>query len=249
VAPQVKGLNWDSPDRGEYSVESGTEFNGEFSGAYDEKAKAIIPGYQVMYQLAQYLLEDKLGAQAKVLVAGVGTGREVLACSNANPEWSFVGFDPAEAMLQIAAKKLADKQLENKINLVHGLVTDVKQKAFDAATAILVMHFLPDDGTKQEFLNEISARLKPGSPLILIDLEGDPETDEYQMLKAAWKHQQLSTRDDPEQVSKEFEMRDRELNSVSQLRMEALFKEAGFTDIRKFYQAYLFAGYVATRPL
>ena len=57
-------------------------------------------------------------------------------------------------MLLIARKKVAAASLENRISLVRGLINDVAEKDFDAATSILVMHFLPDDGTKLNFLKK-----------------------------------------------------------------------------------------------
>lgn len=45
--------------------------------------------------------------------------------------------------------------LDNKISLVQGLIEDVAEKDFDAATSILVIHFLADDGIKLNFLKGI----------------------------------------------------------------------------------------------
>ncbi len=228
-------------------MEKEIDFNGEWSNEYDDTAPKIIPAYHSIYELAQHLLRDRLHREAKILVAGAGTGKEIIDCSLNNPHWSFTGFDPAEAMLSIATKKVAAANLKDKISLVYGLIDNVIEKDFDAATSILVMHFLPDDGTKFNFLKGIADRLKPGATFILVDLEGEIGSDEYTTLNAAWKNQQEFIRDESDRVSEEFTMREREVQFISQKRIESLLEEVGFLRIHKFFKAYLFGGYVAIK--
>lgn len=223
------------------------DFNGDWSNEYDDTAHKIIPSYQSIYELTQHLLEDKLPKDARVLVAGAGTGKEIIDYSNDNPQWHFTGFDPAEAMLSIAKKKVASAFLKDKISLIHGLVDDVTEKDFDAATSILVMHFLPDDGTKLDFLKSISNKLKPGAIFVLVDLEGEVGSDEYNTLNSAWKKQQIHVRKDRFRIKKEFEMREKEVHFIPQKRIEWLLQEVGFSKNYKFFKAYLFGGYAAVK--
>jgi tRNA (cmo5U34)-methyltransferase len=164
-----------------------------------------------------------------------------------NPHWSFTGFDPSESMLSIARKKVAAASLENKIFLVLGLIDDVAEKDFDAATSILVMHFLPDDGTKLNFLKGIADKLKPGALIVLVDLEGEIGSDEFNTLNAAWKNQQLFIRGENDRVREEFVIREKEVHFIPQKRIESLLEEVGFIKIHKFFKAYLFGGYVAEK--
>ncbi|MCP3927427.1 MAG: class I SAM-dependent methyltransferase, partial [Desulfobacterales bacterium] len=228
-------------------VETKIDFSGDLSNEYDDIVHKIIPAYQTLYELTQHLLRDKLGAEAKILVSGAGTGKEIIDCSQNNPNWSFTGFDPAEPMLTIARKKVTAASLTNRISLVHGLINDVAEKEFDAATSILVMHFLPDDGTKLSFLKGIADKLKSGAVLILVDLEGEKGSDEFNSLNSAWKDQQLFKRGDKEKVKDEFELRDKEVHCITQKRTESLLEEADFIKIQIFFKAYLFSGYVAVK--
>ena len=228
-------------------MEKEIDFNGEWSNEYDDIAPKIIPAYHSIYELTQHLLRDRLHKEAKILVAGAGTGKEIIDCSLNNPHWYFTGFDPVEAMLSIATKKVAAASLEDKISLVHGLIDDVVEKDFDAATSILVMHFLPDDGTKFNFLKGIADKLKPGATFVLVDLEGEIGSEEYTALNAAWKNQQLFTRGENDRVSEEFIIREREIQFIPQKRIESLLEEVGFLKINKFFKAYLFGGYVAIK--
>ena len=228
-------------------MEKEIDFNGEWSNEYDNTAHKIIPAYHSIYELTQHLLKDRLNKDARILVAGAGTGKEIIDCSHDNPHWYFTGFDPAEPMLSIARKKVALASLQNKILLVHGLIDDVPEKDFDAATSILVMHFLPDDGTKLNFLKGIAEKLKSGALFVLVDLEGEIGSDEYNTFNAAWKNQQIFSRGDEEKVKKEFEIREKEVHFIPQKRIESLLEEVGFQKIHKFFKAYLFGGYAAIK--
>ena len=210
-------------------MEKQIDFNGEWSNEYDDMAHKIIPAYHAIYELAQHLLRDRLNKEARILVAGTGTGKEIIDCSQNNPQWSFTGFDPAEPMLSIARKKVNAASLENKISLVLGLIDDVTENNFDAATSILVMQFLPDDGTKLNFLNGISEKLIPGALIVLVDLEGEMGSNES------------------DRVRKEFIIREKEVHFIPQERIESLLEEVGFFKIHKFFKAYLFGGYVAIK--
>lgn len=228
-------------------MEKQIDFNGKWSNEYDDTAYKIIPSYHSIYELTQHLLRDRLDEEARILVAGAGTGKEIVECSQNNPKWFFTGFDPAEPMLCIARKKMADASLENKVSLVLGMIDDVTKKDFDAATSILVMQFLPDDGTKLNYLKGIFDKLKPGAFLILVDLEGEVGSEEYNTLNTAWKNQQLFTRGDDDRVRKEFMIREKEVHFIPQNRIESLLGEVGFYKIYKFFKAYLFGGYVAIK--
>lgn len=228
-------------------MEKRIDFNGEWASEYDDTAQKIIPAYHSIYELTQHLLRDKLNKEARILVAGSGTGKEIIDCSQNNPNWSFTGFDPAEPMLSIARKKVRTAALDNKINFVLGRIDDVAEKDFDAATSILVMQFLPDDGKKLDFLKGIADRLRPGALFILVDLEGEIGSDEYNILNSAWKNQQLFIRGDNNRIREEFLQREKEVYFIPQKRIESLLKEAGFTKVHKFFKAYLFGGYVAIK--
>ncbi len=232
-----------SKEKGENKI----DFDGDFAHEYDEIAQKIIPGYEEIYLLTHHLLREKLDDNAKILVAGSGTGKELIDYSLSNSTWSVTGFDPAEKMIAVARSKIIAASLQDRISLVSGYIDDVVEKNFDAGISILVMHFLRDDGAKLEFLKKIGARLKDNAPFILVDLEGEARSNEYETFKNAWKNQQLFTRNDRDRVQEEFKIREKEVHYIPQTRIESLLEKAGFTNVYKFFKAYLFGGYIATR--
>jgi tRNA (cmo5U34)-methyltransferase len=222
-----------------------SQFNIEKSSTYDELIKKVIPGHDTLHELAKFLLEDLLKDTSKILVAGCGTGQEIINLSKNNPNWKFVGFDPSEKMLSMAIDSLKANNCEKRVHLIEGFINDVKEINFDAATAILVLQFLPSNEDIQKFLDGISSKLKPGSPIILVYLEGSFETRDYSVLNSAWKYQQYRTRNDSQAVNDEFNQREKGTTLVSQEQIEACLETAGFSAPLRFFQAYLLTGQIA----
>ena len=109
------------------------------------------------------------------------------------------------------------------------------------------MQFLKDNGDKEEYLQSISEKLKKGAKLIVIDLEGQKGSEKFNILLSAWKKHQYSTRGDKEQIDKDFAHVETDLQFISEERIYELLSAAGFKGICKFYQSYLFGGYIAEK--
>ena len=220
------------------------KFDFSFAQKYDAKVRATVPAYETMHQLAMSFLCNGATSEARMLVTGAGCGMELLTFGTANPDWSFIGVDPAENMLRIAEHRVNAAGLSKRVGLHFGFVSSLPvDQLYDGATAILVMHFLSDDGDKSAFLTEIAKRLRPGAPLVLVDLHGDPSSRGFTKLYAAWKTYLGHIGYDFDSLDKEMEM----IRFVPDTRIRALLSEAGFSEIYKFYDAYLFGGWAAIR--
>lgn len=218
------------------------------SNGYESKIRRIVPGYEVMHDLSLNLLRTYLPSHANILVSGAGTGHEVLSYSLANPTWKITGVDPTEKMLSVAIERVNRKGLSDRIHLQQGYVEDLPSASyFDAATSILVMQFIPDDGSKKEYLSAIGTRLKPGAKFIIIDLVGDKTTHEFSMFLSTWEARQLLMGEDNEEVKKDFDHIRRDLQFITETRMNDLLQEVGFREIHKFFQSYLFSGWIAEK--
>ena len=233
-------------DKPQFDVSA--HFDAKRTNAYEAKIRRIVPGYEVMHDLALNLLHNSLPPQANILVSGTGTGQEVLAYAQANPTWQITGVDPTEKMFSVAAERVGEQNLRNRIHLKLGKVKDLPAEAvFEAATSILVMQFIPDDGGKNEYLADISSRLKSGGRFIIIDLVGERTSKEFEMFLATWKARQLLLGEDEEEVEKDFAHIGRDLQFITENRMNDLLRGAGFREIHKFFQAFLFSGWIAER--
>ena len=223
-------------------------FDSKRANVYDSKIRKIVPGYEAMHDLSLNLLHRHFPSQANILVAGAGTGQEAIACAQANPSWQITAVDPTEKMLSVARIHVEDLNLYDRVQLHLGWVKDLQSNVhFDAATSILVMQFIPDDGGKKEYLREIAARMKAGGKFIIIDLVGDKTSKEFEVLLSTWKARQLRMGEDAEEVQKDFAHIVRDIQFITESRMNNLLQEVGFKNICKFFQAYLFCGWVADK--
>lgn len=223
-------------------------FDAQRASVYDTKIRKVVPGYETMHDLSLNLLQRHFPSRANILVAGAGTGEEVISCAQGNLSWHITGVDPTEKMLSIARIHVEYANLNERVHLHLGEVKDLQPEAqFDAATSILVMQFIPDDGGKKEYLQAIASRMKPGGKFIIIDLVGDTASPEFAIFLATWKARQLRLGEDAAEVEKDFAHILRDIRFVSEERMGGLLREAGFTNVCKFFQAYLFCGWVADR--
>lgn len=222
-------------------------FGDKHANIYDEKIRKAILGYDEMHALSYYLLKANLPQDAKILVAGMGTGHESVTYAQNQKEWRIVGVDPALEMVKSAKNKIAGLGLAERVKVVEGRVENLEENHFDAATSILVMQFLKDNGDKEAFLRNIAAKLKTGASLILIDLVGEKGSTPFNQLLSAWKSHQYSTRNDNAQIDKDFAHVNADLQFITEERIVDLLQLTGFTNICKFYQSYLFCGYIAEK--
>lgn len=222
-------------------------FGDKHASIYDEKIRKVIRGYVEMHDLSYYLLKDTLNPNASILVSGIGTGHEAIIYATNQEGWHIIGVDPTPEMVKSAKGKIKQFGLENRVKVIEGKVENIEDSNFDAATSILVMQFLKDNGGKEKYLQNISKKLKKCAKFVLIDLEGEKNSLNYNLLLSAWKCHQFSTREDKEQIIKDFEHVDSDLQFIPEERITELLQFSGFTNICKFYQSYLFGGYIAEK--
>jgi tRNA (cmo5U34)-methyltransferase len=217
----------------------------ERAGVYDEDILKIIPGYTALHETARYLLEASLPEDAFILVAGVGTGNETIACAQRNPEWRFTGFDIAANMIKTSTEKVKRHGLEERVELIHGTIEDVLQESFDAATALLVMHFIPYE-SKLEFLKGLNLRLNPGGVLVTADFTADRDSYEFESSVEAWEAYMLATQEKKD-VDERLHHTRYDLDILSHEETLQHLKSAGFTNTRLFWKSLVFSAYISEK--
>jgi len=225
-----------------------TAFDAESAAGYDRQIRTGVVGYDALHDAAAAVLGAELGAVARLLVVGAGTGEEVARLGRDRPGWRFVGVDPSPPMLAIARRRAAEAGVGERAEFVEGVVADVAtDRPFNAATLLLVMHFLPDDGAKLGILRGIGERLRPGAPLLLADLHGDPASASFATLLAAWRQRMLDAGTAPADVATMFERIREHVFFVPEARIAELLGEAGFGEPLPFWRGLLFGGWLARR--
>ncbi|WP_159593919.1 class I SAM-dependent methyltransferase [Chelativorans xinjiangense] len=151
--------------------QSAKKFDSSRAAEYESQSRIALAGYEVCHELAACMLAAALGTGGgrRILIVGVGgTAQEAITVSQIEPTWRFVGVDPSEPMLALAAERLKAQGLSDRVQLHLGtLDTLAGDEAFDAAMMLGVLHHLPGDDAKSAILKAIADRIAPGAPLIL----------------------------------------------------------------------------------
>ena len=217
----------------------------EFVTRYVEKGPAaFMPGHGGVLQMAGVLLAERMPPDGVVLVVGAGGGLDTRALAKAGADWRFVGVDPAPKMLELARAVVGD-EVNARLQLIEGVVTDAPEGPFDAATLILVLGIIPDDGSKLLTLTEIQRRLRPGAPFLLVDRCDDREGANFRRNVDRYARYATASGVDPETVAGAYESQKANTGLVPAERNEALLSEARFTDVEPFYVGMAWRGWVA----
>ncbi|PHV10157.1 SAM-dependent methyltransferase [Chitinimonas sp. BJB300] len=226
----------------------GVRYDARHAAAYERKIRQLIPAYEWLHQLSTDLLLASLPADARVLVAGSGTGEELLRYAQAAPRWQLGGIEPSEEMNKLATARVSDAGLAARVTLYPGHVGEVKVgSGFDAATSLLVMHFLPDDGSKTRYLASLADSLRPAGILLLADLVGERGGVGFERLFEAWYHQQCRTRDRRDLVDLDFAHLRQNVYPLSPARWQALLTEAGLVEQGEYWRSFGVAAFWAIK--
>ncbi|MEO0823838.1 MAG: hypothetical protein AAF074_25945 [Pseudomonadota bacterium] len=124
-----------------------------------------------------------------------------------------------------------------------GTVDDAPDGPFEAATSVLVMHFLPDDGAKRAYLAAIRQRLRAGALYIHVDVCVDSPAEREAMVEPFLRHAALQGL--PAAKARIAPRIIRELPVISEARTRALLAETGFGAVTAFFRGLWYAGWVA----
>jgi len=205
---------------------------------------AFAPGHAGMLQMAGVLLAERVQQNGTVLVVGAGGGLEIRYLATAEPSWRFVGIDPAPAMLDLA-RTIAGPAAGDRLHLIESTISDAPAGPFDAATCILVLGLIPDDGAKLATLVETRRRLKPGAPFILVDQCIDRSAADADLRLDRYAAYARRSGVDPETVAGARTAVAAMTSMVPAHRNEQLLAEAGFKNIELFYLGMAWRGWVA----
>lgn len=216
---------------------------------YDESIRQFCAAYESIFTMTYSFLSSMIKDDAEVLVVGAGTGMEICTFSSKSPNWQFTGVDPSSEMLSIAKSKIERMKIVNTINLFDGYTHDLPEGSlFDGATCILVMHFLPDDGSKLYLLKSISQHLKSGAPLVLVDGFGIKNSEGFNKTVLAWKRFAQTMGVDYQIVEDGFSNQIlKRIQFVPEDRIIYLLNEAGFEKPHRFFTSFLYGGWIATK--
>jgi tRNA (cmo5U34)-methyltransferase len=230
---------------------------------YADTIALKIPGYAYLYEMTDRLITAQLEDQAhtrttdaEVLIIGAGGGQELITLGGRHEAWSFTAVDPSEPMLDLARKRIAHVGIGSRISFVSGTLEELpgeqpgeqsEEQSYDAATCLLVLHFLRGLESKRALLRQISARLKPGAPFCLASINGNPQASAFSIQMQAWKSHMLSQGISLENWERFAASMGRESDPVPDTVIQELLADAGFTDVTRYFGAFLIDAWFAVK--
>ncbi|MCG8588079.1 MAG: class I SAM-dependent methyltransferase [Proteobacteria bacterium] len=214
------------------------------SGYLRHGPPAFMPGHSGVLQMAGVLIRENASPDAHVLVVGAGGGLETRALAQLEPHFRFLGVDPAPRMLELA-REVIGPEFSDRVDLLEGTADDAPLGPFDAATCILVLGLLPDDGSKHALLQAIRRRMKPRAPLILVDQCLDKAAADFEARLDRYASYARASGVDPQVVEQARAALAANPGLVASERNETLIEEAGFRDWEVFYVGMAWRGWLA----
>lgn len=211
-------------------------FNKEAAERYDERNNKLQRISNCLHFLTDLALKS-LPAQARILCVGVGTGAELLSLAQSNPEWTFVGLDPSENMLNVCRERVANAGLTPRCQFVHGYIQDLESaQPFDAVISILVSHFVKLD-ERATYFNNMTKHLKPGGFLVNAEISCDLNSEKFPLMLKGWEQVQTLMGATPESLANLPKQLREVLTILPPEQTEELKQKSGIRLPVRFFQA------------
>lgn len=161
-------------------------FDAARAESYDRQFEVLHPIKDSLHLLVRGAF-GHLPAASRILVVGAGTGAEVRFLAPLFPDWRFTLVDPSAAMLNVARRYAEAGSYVDRCEFHVGVVADLGRETYDAATSVLVSHFLTDADERRGYFAEISARLRQGGPLFNADLSAFRDEPAFEPIMDLWQ--------------------------------------------------------------
>lgn len=210
---------------------------------YDEHIRKLIPGYEVIHQQVDAILQSVLKPNSHILIVGCGTGYELEYLLKRHPNWKFTAVDPSLTMLQKAQEQVELLGKSSQVTFVHGETSALPlENCFDAVLSILVAHFIADD-IKPAFFKDIYDRLNENAVLLTYDLMTCINPQQLQALRYLCLAQGLTE----EQCQKMLERMAQDFFSLTTEGYIKLLQKTGFESVQSYAQVLTYQGFIAKK--
>ncbi len=141
--------------------QSAIVFDQKTASAYDNRWAKLAPIRDSLDLLIRAILSE-LPADARILCVGVGTGAELINLAQAFPLWRFTAVEPAIAMLDVCRQRVEECGITARCTFHEGYLDSLpKSDPFEAATCLVVSHFIMEKEERRNFFNQIASSLPP----------------------------------------------------------------------------------------
>ena len=222
-------------------------FDKERASSYDKQYAKLASLRDALALLVRLILSD-LPADARILCVGVGTGAELLDLAQEFPSWQFTALEPAAPMLDICRRRAEEAGIASRCTFHEGYLDSLPEAPpFDAATSLLVSHFITSSEAQRDFFRQIASRLRPEGYLINAALVSDPSPAATPSLLDVWMRMQSYADVPAEQLEKMRASYGREFAAQSPQEVASIIVSGGFSTPILFLQTLLIHAWYARR--
>lgn len=221
-------------------------FSEDHAKAYDTQFSAL-SGVQACIHLLTDAYLSPLPEEARILIAGAGTGAEARYLAPRHPGWRFTLVDPSGPMLAIARRHAEAEGFAERCSFHEAYVSDTPVEVHDGATSLLVSHFLTDASARQSYFADIAARLKPGARFINVDLSTDDHAPTFAGVMGLWMDIFRLGGQTEESRANYLKAYGKQFAAHGPEQVAQMIEAGGFTPPAPVFQAALIRGWTATR--
>ncbi len=207
------------------------------AAAYDERFAPLSPLRAALDLILRAIFRE-LPEKTRLLCVGAGTGAELLAFAEAFPHWHFTAVEPSAPMLEICRQRAEAHGLTSRCTFHCGFIETLPpSEPFDAATSILVSHFILAREARARFFSNIAQRLCEGGLYINADLATDLSAPTSETLFETWLRMLRGAGISSADIAALRETYQRDVALLPPEAVEALIEQSGFTPPTRIFQA------------
>lgn len=238
-------------DKDNYVPTGKWEFNKDVTEVFPDMIARSIPGFRTMRDSVvrvakHFLTSDKSGLYLLDIGCSCGdTIYEILDSLDSAVEVSCVGIDSSEDMI-LTAEYLFEKW--DNVSFVCSDIFNVEitPNKYAIITSVLTAQFIPLD-VRQEFYKSIHKGLSYDGVFIVVEkVLGETPTSQALMVDIYHNFKREKGYTD-EQIEEKRKSLQGVLVPLRASENEAMLKDAGFTNVQRFWQCLNFAGWMATK--
>jgi tRNA (cmo5U34)-methyltransferase len=214
---------------------------------YDTQWAKTAPIRDCLHMLVDSLFAG-LGAEARILCVGAGTGVELAHFAQKNPRWRFTIVEPSGAMLDICRRRAEAEGFDANCTFHEGYLSSLADgEPHDAATCFLVSQFILDRQARSAFFGEIAQKLKPGGLLASSDLSSDVRSPEYEVLLRGWMNMMAAADVSAEAMERMRKAYAEDVGVLPPHEVASIIRAGGFESAVPFFQAGLIHAWLSKR--
>ncbi|WP_009630191.1 class I SAM-dependent methyltransferase [Synechocystis sp. PCC 7509] len=222
-------------------------FDQKTASAYDQRWAKLAPIRDSLDLLIRAILSE-LPADARILCVGVGTGSELINLAQAFPLWQFTAVEPAIAMINVCRQRVEEGGITSRCTFHEGYLDSLPESdSFDAATCLVVSHFIMEKEERRNFFNQIALRLRPQGYLISSDIASDMSTSDYQSLLEIWLRMMKSAELPEDDIEKMRAAYGHDVAVLPPQEVASIIASAGFDPPVLFFQNLLIHAWYSRR--